>query len=158
MLWKGLAQKMTNYEKYFNTLKKIADNGEAPAIINGKLTICGGCDSCKECAWKKGEDCTTEMFRWLMSNYKAPVKLSNFARAYLNEAREEAGFKYMARTADGVLYLFSSKPKKETRYWNSDSVMWRVEGWVDDFSFVKWGDYEPWSIDELLEGVENNEN
>ena len=59
-------------------------------------------------------------------------------------------YKWIARDIDGCLYVYASKPKKGITMWESDGLP--MIPFVHLFNFIKWGDDEPYSIEELLKG------
>ena len=88
----------------------------------------------------------------LLGEYKKPVKLSKFEYEYLKVAKKEE-FNFIARDGDGRLFLYKNKPFKSLDEWIvASKVCCRI---LDSlFKFVKWGDEEPWNIDNILANCE----
>ena len=63
-------------------------------------------------------------------------------------------YEWIARDIDGCLYVYASKPKKGITMWESDGLPMITFDHL--FEFIKWEDDEPYSIEELL-GGENND-
>lgn len=66
-------------------------------------------------------------------------------------------WKWIARDGNGRLYKFLEKPKKVNGFqWNDREQTWlRMSG--DSFQFIQWEDEEPYNIQELIEGYEENQ-
>ena len=87
----------------------------------------------------------------LLEEYKKPVKLSKFEYEYLKVAKKE-GFNFIARDKTNILYGFEKRPKKCDLMWGSGGDCVRM--FESTFSFVKWEDEEPYSIDKILSNCE----
>lgn len=83
----------------------------------------------------------------LLEEYKEPVKLTKFEYEYLKVAKRE-GFNFIARDKSNGLYGFEKQPTKGNATWFSSCDY--VGMFKSTFSFVKWEDKEPYSIDEIL--------
>ena len=83
----------------------------------------------------------------LLEEYKEPVKLTKFEYEYLKVAKKE-GFNFIARDKSNGLYGFEKQPTKGNATWFSSCDY--VGMFKSTFSFVKWEDKEPYSIDEIL--------
>ena len=93
--------------------------------------------TCKELIWERKE---------------AP-KLNEDEKAILKVLLNEK-YKWIARDKNDWLYVYASKPKKGITIWeNTGSPMMPF---VHLFQFIKWEDEEPYLIEDLLEG-ENND-
>ena len=84
----------------------------------------------------------------LLEEYKEPVKLTKFEYEYLKVAKRE-GFNFIARDKSNGLYGFEKQPTKGNATWFSSCDY--VGMFKSTFSFVKWEDKEPYSIDEILD-------
>ena len=82
----------------------------------------------------------------LLEEYKEPVKLTKFEYEYLKVAKRE-GFNFIARDKSNGLYGFEKQPTKGNATWFSSCDY--VGMFKSTFSFVKWEDKEPYSIDEI---------
>ena len=58
--------------------------------------------------------------------------------------------KWIARDVDGGLYVFSTKPTKHSTVWQNTALTLALEAFPKLFTFVKWEDEQPYSIEELL--------
>lgn len=87
----------------------------------------------------------------LLEEYKKPVKLTKFEYEYLKVAKKE-GFNFIARDKNNRLYGFEKQPTKGNATWGSRGDY--VGMFKSTFSFVKWGDEEPWNIDNILANCE----
>lgn len=75
-------------------------------------------------------------------------------------------FKYIARNRDSTLFVYGDKPEKEVGALNMwlrrpDSYIANLAVYIHLFPMVKWEDYEPWKIEDLLklpEKEKENEN
>lgn len=62
---------MTNYEKYKNEIDKVWEAKSTLAFSNGEIKSC--CVTrCSECEFSDHGNCTTQMAKWLVSEYKEP--------------------------------------------------------------------------------------
>lgn len=79
-------------------------------------------------------------------------KLTKRERLYC-ELVEEG---WLARDSDSCLWLYINKiPKKFSSSWdadttNADVLELNVPNFSNAFSFIKWEDEQPWSIEDLL--------
>lgn len=96
-------------------------------------------------------ECLRRSLLDLLEEYKKPVKLTKFEYEYLKVAKKE-GFNFIARDEDNRLYGTSEKPEKFNSTWFSSCDY--VGMFKSTFSFVKWEDEEPCSIDEILANCE----
>ena len=87
----------------------------------------------------------------LLEEYKEPVKLTKFEYEYLKVAKKE-GFNFIARDKTNILYEYEKRPKKCDLMWGSGGDC--VCMFKSTFSFVKWEDEEPYSIDKILSNCE----
>ena len=94
--------------------------------------------TCKELLWER----------------KEKPKLNEDEKAILKVLLNEK-YKWIARDKNDWLYVYASKPKKGITTWeNTGSPMMPF---VHLFNFIKWEDDEPYSIEELLKGGEEND-
>lgn len=120
--------------------------------------------SCKNCIFtslKNGKNCLYNRFNWLLSEYKEPVKLTRLEYGILKFLLNDTEYRYIVRNKyrheGGVfnLYIFKDKPFEDSGVWYSgrDSVS---EFYVFNnlFTFVRWEDSEPTSIEYVLKNCE----
>lgn len=115
----------------------------------------GACDNCIFC--NIGEHCSNVKVKWLLSEYKEPVKLTEIEYYILKWAKENTGFKYLVRLKNGNLCAYSEKPFKDNqhRVWaNKENVNSRLSMFNDLFEFINCEDSEPTSIEDVLNNCE----
>ena len=90
-----------------------------------------------------------EVFNWLESEYKEPIKLTDDEKAILRSLPKE--YKWIARNGGDWLCVYTNKPTKCDIMWNScDGYRYWIDIFNHLFQFIKWSDNEPWNIEELL--------
>ena len=144
---------MKNKEKFMKEIVALACNESSIAVekSTGKPIDCGiiKCDSCKFYSCEN-YTCCGGLKEWADSEYVERPVISKADRTFLDYIRDED--KYMARDENGKLFTYMSKPCK-IRYFNS----WGEDGICAglylkcniDFPMIKWGDDEPWLIEDL---------
>lgn len=135
---------ITNLEFYKD---KLVELGNDVAIVNGVVCKCSesNCTNCIACD-------SGDLIQWFLKPYQDPTHVLTRKERQLCELVEKG---YIARDVEGWLYVYKQKPHKEGSYWNTDSEdyfdLFEMKDVVQlDFSFIKWEDEEPWSIEELL--------
>lgn len=101
--------------------------------------------------------CSTRKVKWLLSEYKEPVKLTKIEYYILKWAKENTEFKYLVRLKNGNLCAYSEKPFKDNqhRVWaNKENVNSRLSMFNDLFEFINCEDSEPASIEDVLKNCE----
>lgn len=99
--------------------------------------------------------CTIRKVKWLLSEYKEPIKLSRFEYDILKYLSDNTRHMYIARNENGALYVFDVEPVK-----NNFNNLWTGRGasWLGVFNklfqFVQWEDSEPTSIEDVLKNCE----
>lgn len=150
---------MKNKEKFAKEIVEIVCDGSDVAVdkANGKPVHCENI-GCLDCMFNE-KTCSTALKEWAESEYIEKPVISKKDRAFLDYFKE--GYKYIARDADYVLYIYIGKPNKFTNCWgstkceiNKDLRMFNI-----NLPMVKWSDSEPWLIEDLkkLEVVEDYE-
>lgn len=142
---------MKNKEKYAEQIMDIACNGHSIAVVRstGELRPC--CEMpCRECLFNTGtSSCRKETRKWAESEHIEPPVISKSDRTFLDYIRGED--KYIARDENGKLFTYTSKPCKIESFssWtgpNYDGLYLKCNV---DFPMIKWGDDEPWLIEDL---------
>lgn len=131
---------MTNFEKYHEEMieKKLT------AVKNGKPVSCAML--CQECDIYDGV-CRIELIKWLAEEYKEPKPKLTEKEMYLCKAFNSG---YIARDESRVLHFYAKKPRKGlTGWWTANSIYTVIPPNLL-FSFIKWEDKEPHSIEEML--------
>lgn len=93
--------------------------------------------------------CYDSRKEWADSEYVERPVISKSDRTFLDYIRDED--KYIARDANGKLFTYKSKPCKIESFgsWtdaNYDGLYLKCNV---DFPMIKWGDDEPWLIEDL---------
>ncbi|MFR4612234.1 MAG: hypothetical protein ACLT50_00925 [Mediterraneibacter faecis] len=93
--------------------------------------------------------CYDSRKEWADSEYVERPVISKNDRTFLDYIRDED--KYIARDANGKLFTYKSKPCKIESFgsWtdvNYDGLYLKCNV---DFPMIKWGDDEPWLIEDL---------
>lgn len=120
-----------------------------------------------DCSSVKCQDCLFYTFgtisehdvnriKWLLSEYKDPIKLSRLEYELLKFWNVE-GYKYITRDRGKRLYAYKEKPTKKYDCCGCMCGHRMINDFVALFQFVKWEDEEPTSIKEVLKNciVEN---
>lgn len=147
---------MLNAERF---KKEILENSNVVfdfSISKDRHTIekcLGVCDNCIFC--NMGEHCSNVKVKWLLSEYKEPIKLSRLEHELLKFIDNE-GYKYIARdNCGGVLFRYPKKPTKNIYgEWGKGGICSDLRMFNDLFQFVKWEDEEPKSIKKILNNCE----
>lgn len=153
---------MINGEKYRDKLLKFIEKRDAGSFTfskgeEGDFWQCGG-RPCFECGMvKERSNCSLARLKWLLSEYKEPVKLTKIEYYILKWAKENTEFKYLVRLKNGNLCAYSEKPFKDSqhRVWaNKENANSRLSMFNDLFEFINCEDSEPTSIQEVLSNCE----
>lgn len=150
---------MLNAEKYRDKLLKFIEKRDAGSFTfskgeEGKFWQCGG-RRCSECGMsKERSNCTVARLKWLLSEYKEPVKLTKFERDILEYALKNTDYRFITRDDEDKLYFYSVKPRKYNRYWQYLAQNQHRLLSDDLFPFVKWEDSTPTSIKDVLNNCE----
>lgn len=150
---------MINAEKY---RKEILNNYFGFSVIDSHIDDCESilCESCLFSNSKNDDGyltCINRKVKWLLSEYKEPVKLTEIEYYILKWAKENTEFKYLVRLKNGNLCAYSEKPFKDNqhRVWaNKENVNSRLSMFNDLFEFINCEDSEPTSIQEVLSNCE----
>lgn len=123
----------------------------------------GVCDNCIFC--NIGEHCSNGKVKWLLSEYKEPVKLTKFECDILEYAFKN-GYCYITRTESGHVEVHKEKPLMRSNeifghHWGNRGKS--IYLFDNIFCFVKWVGSEkskPMLIKEILDECEviKNEN
>lgn len=150
---------MINGEKYRDKLLKFIEKRDAGSFTfskgeEGKFWQCGG-RRCSECGMsKERSNCTVARLKWLLSEYKEPVKLTELEHGILEYLLEKRQYRFVVRERNGIIYVYKSKPKKEADSWGSLSLNNELGLFNNLFQFVKWEDSTPTAIKDVLNNCE----
>lgn len=151
---------MINAEKFKKEIRAMTDESTTFAFNADDPTVIRKCNDldCHECLFNCGK-CFLERMRWIISEYKEPVKVSGLEHELLKFWYESGCcYRYIARDSSGNLFLYVRRPTKKAEVWAS--IEWHkfISDFNDLFKFVKWEDEEPTSIKEVLDNCEVVEN
>lgn len=150
---------MINGEKYRDKLLKFIEKRDAGSFTfskgeEGNFWQCGG-KPCYECGMViERSNCSLVRLKWLLSEYKEPVKLTKLEHGILEYLLENRQYGFVVRERDGFIYIYKSNPKKEADGWKSLSLGRELGPFNNLFQFVHWEDSEPTSIQEVLSNCE----
>lgn len=146
---------MLNAEKYKN---EILENSNAVfdfSMSKDKHTIKKCLGVCDDCFFHEaGDHCSNIKVKWLLSEYKESVKLTELEHGILEHLIEKRQYRFVVRERNGIIYAYKSKPKKEADSWGSLSLNNELGLFNNLFQFVKWEDSKPTSIEDVLNNCE----
>lgn len=155
---------MLNAEKYKNELLKVINENEQDFIaFDVRDNSVKNCTTmvCKDCKFSRTKAkvlCTQTKLKWLLSEYKQPIKLSKIEYDILKYLSDNTRHMYIVRDRSGDIYLYDLEPEKSRsgNWWEGRGVHVMVM-FNKLFQFVQWEDTEPRSIKEVLKNcvVEN---
>lgn len=102
-----------------------------------------------------GEHCSNVKVKWLLSEYKEPIKLSRFEHDILKYLSDNTRHMYIVRDGNGNIFLYDEEPQKsESSPWWTGHGMCHMKMFNKLFQFVQWEDSEPTSINNVLNNCE----
>lgn len=148
---------MLNAERF---KKEILENSNAVfdfSMSKDKHTIKKCLGVCDDCFFHEaGDHCSNIKVKWLLSEYKEPIKLSKVEYEILRYLYKR-DYRYITREKSERVIAFKGRPhKRDYDVWNT--ISGEKIGYLDlyDFSnlfqFTNWEDSEP----TLIQGVLNN--
>lgn len=143
---------MKNKEKFAKEILDIACKSEKFSVIkSGEITFCERfkCDMCKFNDSTGEKSCRTKRYKWSESEYVEKSTITSREKNFLDALLSNC--KYIARDKDNLLYVYYDKPIRGNQFWISDYASHDMpkDMYGDVFSFIKWEDEEPWSIEGL---------
>lgn len=152
---------MLNAEKYKNELLKVINENEQDFIAfddrDNSVKNCTTmvCKNCKFTRTKAKALCTQTKLKWLLSEYKEPIKLSRFEYDILKYLSDNTKYMYIVRDGNGNIFLYDEEPQKsESAPWWTGRGMCHTSMFNKLFQFIQWGDSEPTSIEYVLKNCE----
>lgn len=150
---------MLNAEKFKEDILKNSNVISGFSISKDKHTIKKCLGVCGDCLFhEKGDHCSNIKIKWLMSEYKEPVKLSTLEHELLRHLYKK-DYRYIAREKSERMFAYKGRPFKVFGHsWNI--AHGEKLGFLNlyDFSylfqFVNWEDEQPTSIKEVLNNCE----
>lgn len=148
---------MINGEKYRDKLLKFIEKRDAGSFTfskgkEGDFWQCGE-RSCSECEMNKERSCQLVRLKWLLSEYKEPIKLSKLEYDILKYLSDNTAYLYIARDKSGKLFIFRMEPIKDIDCWNGNGCN-SLTAFSKLFQFVRWEDSTPTSIEDVLKNCE----
>lgn len=148
---------MLNAEKYNDEILNIMQDGYYFAVRKDRqsITRCGGYPKCENCIFY-GEylhGCDWSRTKWLLSEYKEPIKLTRLEFEIL-KLLENEGYKYIVRSQINNIIAYNSVPQKLSNSWELIGGYKTFSLFNVLFQFIKWEDEEPKSIKDVLENCE----
>lgn len=147
---------MINAEKYKNELLKVINENEQDFIAfdvrDNSIKNCTTmvCKDCKFSRTKAKVLCTQTKLKWLLSEYKQPIKLSKLEYDILKYLSDNTKYLYITRDRCNGLFLYGMEPTKGDGYWNGKYYA-GMSAFNKLFQFIQWEDEKPTSIKEVLE-------
>ena len=152
---------MINGEKYKNELLKVINENEQDFIaFDVRDNSIKNCTTmlCKDCKFSKTKAkvlCTQTKLKWLLSEYKEPIKLSKLEYDILKYLSDNTRHMYIVRDGNGNIFLYDVEPQKsESAPWWTGRGMCQMTMFNKLFQFVQWEDSTPTPIKEVLENCE----
>jgi hypothetical protein len=146
---------MLNAEKF---RKEILENSNVVfdfSMSKDKHTIKKCLGVCDDCFFHEaGDHCSNIKVKWLLSEYKEPVKLARFEHDVLKYLLEKTQYRFIARERNDTIYIYTRKPKKGSDAWEIISGMRNFNLFINLFPFIEWEDEEPKSIKKILNNCE----
>lgn len=143
---------MINAEKFKKEIRAMTDESTTFAFKADDPTVIRKCNDldCHECLFNCGK-CFLERTRWIVSEYKEPIKLTRLEHGILEYLFKNKQYKFIVRERNDCLYIYKSNPKKEVDSWQSLSMSCGLSLFNGLFEFVTWEDEKPTLIKEVLE-------
>lgn len=150
---------MLNAERYKNEILEKSNVVFDFSISKDRHTIekcLGVCDNCIFC--NIGEHCSNVKVKWLLSEYKEPVKLIRVEHEILRYLYKR-DYRYIAREESERVIAFKGRPHKITcGTWNTISDekigFLNLYDFSNLFQFTNWKDLESTSIEDVLKNCE----
>lgn len=148
---------MLNAERFKEEINK--HNNEFGLADN--IVDCGtlGCRNCRFSRLNNSDGviimCSTRKVKWLLSEYKEPIKLSKLEYDILEYLSDNTKHMYIVRDGNGNICLYDAEPKKSGKgdWWVGRGVHGMVM-FDKLFQFIKWEDSTPTPIKEVLKNCE----
>ncbi|MCI6883066.1 MAG: hypothetical protein MR841_08470 [Lactobacillus johnsonii] len=153
---------MLNAEKHRDQLLKFVEENHDSLFgidknsepISCAVSRCNNCQfGFKKNNYIEGYSCSAAKMKWLLSEYKEPIKLTRTEYLLLCHVYK-LSYKYIARDKDGDISLYLDEPDKDilTEFWHGKEYEFTL--FNNLFPFIKWEDKEPTLIKEVLNNCE----
>lgn len=150
---------MLNAEKFKDEILETLDcDCEGFGVTeDNKITMCRADSFCCICSFLKDGFCSREAKdRWLLSEYKEPIKLSKLEYGILKHILNHTEYRYIVRSFNNV-YVYTHEPINDFvgGIWCvGEGTYEKVSPLKDLFQFVKDGEYDPMLIKDILNNCE----
>lgn len=148
---------MLNAERFKEEINKHNNEfGLTDSIADCKTL---GCRNCRFSRLNNSDDeiilCSTRKVKWLLSEYKEPIKLTRFEYDILKYLSDNTKYMYIVRDGNGNIFLYDEEPQKsESAPWWTGRGMCHTSMFNKLFQFVQWEDSTPTLIKDVLENCE----
>lgn len=148
---------MLNAEKFKKEILDITEGGYYFAVSKDRQNIARSCDGlkCENCIFDEGDDCSCNFprMKWMLSEYKEPIKLSELEYRVLKYLSDNTAYLYIARESTSNILVYRFEPTKGTHGWNGRGYT-PLTVFNKLFLFIKWEDEDATSIKEVLDNCE----
>ena len=105
---------MLNAEKFKDKIMYscCGEFGFTDGIVKCTYDKCDNCIFSNRNNQDKHESCSSRRVRWLLSEYKEPIKLARFEHDVLKYLLEKTQYRFIARERNDTIYIYKRKPKK----------------------------------------------
>lgn len=155
---------MLNAEKHRDQLLKFVEENHDSLFgldknsepISCTVSRCNNCQfGFKKSKYVEGYSCSAAKIKWLLSEYKEPVKLTRFEYDILKYLSDNTKYMYIVRDGNGNIFLYDEEPQKsESAPWWTGRGMCHTSMFNKLFQFVQWEDSTPTLIKDVLENCE----
>jgi hypothetical protein len=148
---------MLNAERFKEEINK--HNNEFGLADN--IVDCGtlGCRNCRFSRSNNSDGviimCSTRKVKWLLSEYREPIKLSKLEYDILKYLSDNTRHMYITRDGNGNIFLYDVEPEKsKSAPWWTGRGMCHMNMFNKLFQFVRWEDSTPTPIKDVLDNCE----
>lgn len=149
---------MLNAERFKEEINK--HNNEF-GLADNNIVDCGTL-GCRNCRFSRLNNfygviimCSTRKVKWLLSEYKEPIKLTRLEYDILKYLSDNTKYMYIVRDGNGNIFLYDEEPQKsESAPWWTGRGMCHTSLFNKLFQFVQWEDSTPTLIKDVLENCE----
>ena len=138
---------MTNREWLLNKMQNMSDEELAKYLmVVDEIEEENDCQGTMCC----DPDCTSCVIKWLKSEHKEKITLSEAERVILENIDRE--YKWVCKCKNGALIILKNKPIKFDNMWIHDGNSKSFNMFNHLFQFITWEDEKAYNIEELLKG------
>lgn len=155
---------MLNAEKHRDQLLKFIEENHDSLFgldknsepISCAVSRCNNCQfGFKKNNYIEGYSCSAAKIKWLLSEYREPVKLGKVEYEILKYLSDNTKYMYIVRDGNGDIFLYDEEPQKsESSPWWTGRGMCHMNMFNKLFQFIKREDSTPTLIKDVLENCE----